>query len=213
MEQGGRGGSRHLHEQVQVGRDMVTLLQASEKEAMKRNDQFVASELFLLALADSKAEIGNVARTNGLTRKSLESAIDAVRGGAIGDAVYFAATFGFQTSVEGSGYTWSCNSRENQITPWSNDPVTDRSGEAFYLRDDDTGVRMVHVHLYVMPAAAWQEKLAFRDALRADPELAAAYATEKYRVAESVAWDKSAYALAKGPFVQRVLATLSPLED
>jgi len=48
-------------------------------------------------------------------------------------------TFGFQTSTEGSGYTWSVNSRENQITPWSNDPVADRPGEAFYLRDDDTG--------------------------------------------------------------------------
>ena len=48
-------------------------------------------------------------------------------------------TFGFQTGTEGGGYTWSVNSRENQITPWSNDPVSDRPGEAFYLRDDDTG--------------------------------------------------------------------------
>ncbi len=47
--------------------------------------------------------------------------------------------FGFQVSAEGSGCTWSINSRENQLTPWSNDPVTDRAGEAFYLRDDDTG--------------------------------------------------------------------------
>jgi cyclic beta-1,2-glucan synthetase len=47
--------------------------------------------------------------------------------------------FGFQVSTEGAGYTWSVNSRENQITPWSNDPVTDRPGEAFYLCDDDTG--------------------------------------------------------------------------
>jgi len=68
-------------EQVQVGRDMVTLLQAAEKEAIKRGDQYVASELFLLAAADSKAAIGDLARSNGLTRKSLESAIDAVRGG------------------------------------------------------------------------------------------------------------------------------------
>jgi ATP-dependent Clp protease ATP-binding subunit ClpB len=68
-------------EQVQVGRDMVTLLQASEKEAIKRGDKFVAGELFLLALCDSKAEIGNLARANGLTRKSLEAAIEAVRGG------------------------------------------------------------------------------------------------------------------------------------
>ncbi|MEN9437049.1 MAG: ATP-dependent chaperone ClpB [Pseudomonadota bacterium] len=69
------------HEQVQVGRDMVTLLQAAEKESIKRGDQFVAGELFLLALADSKADIGNLVRANGLTRKSLETAVDAVRGG------------------------------------------------------------------------------------------------------------------------------------
>jgi cyclic beta-1,2-glucan synthetase len=47
--------------------------------------------------------------------------------------------FGFQVAAEGGGYTWSVNSRENQITPWANDPVSDRSGEVFYLRDDDTG--------------------------------------------------------------------------
>ena len=35
-------------------------------------------------------------------------------------------TFGFQTATEGGGYTWSVNSRENQLTPWSNDPVGDR---------------------------------------------------------------------------------------
>ena len=48
-------------------------------------------------------------------------------------------TFGFQVATEGSGTTWSVNSRENQLTPWSNDPVTDRPGEAFYVRDEDTG--------------------------------------------------------------------------
>jgi cyclic beta-1,2-glucan synthetase len=47
--------------------------------------------------------------------------------------------FGFQVAVEGSGYTWCGDSRGNQLTPWSNDPVVDRSGEAFYLRDEDTG--------------------------------------------------------------------------
>jgi len=47
--------------------------------------------------------------------------------------------FGFQVATEGGGFTWSVNSRDNQLTPWSNDPVSDRSGEAFYLRDDDTG--------------------------------------------------------------------------
>ena len=42
-------------------------------------------------------------------------------------------SFGFQVSELGSGYTWSANSRENQLTPWSNDPVVDPSGEAFYI--------------------------------------------------------------------------------
>ena len=46
--------------------------------------------------------------------------------------------FGFQVSSEGSGYTWADNSRENQLTPWSNDPVTDPSGEAIYIRDEDS---------------------------------------------------------------------------
>jgi cyclic beta-1,2-glucan synthetase len=49
------------------------------------------------------------------------------------------ASFGFQVSESGSGYTWSGNSRENQLTPWSNDPVSDPAGEAIYIRDDDSG--------------------------------------------------------------------------
>jgi cyclic beta-1,2-glucan synthetase len=43
--------------------------------------------------------------------------------------------FGFQVSTLGSGFSWAENSRENQLTPWSNDPVTDPSGEAFYVQD------------------------------------------------------------------------------
>ena len=69
------------HEQVQVGRDMVSLLQAAEKEAIKRGDQFVAGELFLLALTDSKLDFARIVRDHGLTRKALETAIEAVRGG------------------------------------------------------------------------------------------------------------------------------------
>ncbi len=47
--------------------------------------------------------------------------------------------FGFQVSAEGAGYTWSANSRENQLTPWSNDPIVDRPGEVIYVRDVDSG--------------------------------------------------------------------------
>ena len=48
-------------------------------------------------------------------------------------------SFGFQVSESGSGYTWSLNSRENQLTPWSNDPVSDPPGETIYVRDEETG--------------------------------------------------------------------------
>jgi cyclic beta-1,2-glucan synthetase len=48
-------------------------------------------------------------------------------------------SFGFQVSESGSGYTWSLNSRENQITPWSNDPVSDPPGETIYVRDEENG--------------------------------------------------------------------------
>ena len=47
--------------------------------------------------------------------------------------------FGFQVAADGSGFTWALNSREHQITPWSNDPVADRPGEVLYLRDEETG--------------------------------------------------------------------------
>ncbi|MEY4416201.1 MAG: hypothetical protein RIQ53_3494, partial [Pseudomonadota bacterium] len=67
--------------QTQAGRDLVQLLQAADKEATRRGDSFIASEMFLLALADAKSDIGGVVRGHGLTRKSLEAAIEAVRGG------------------------------------------------------------------------------------------------------------------------------------
>jgi cyclic beta-1,2-glucan synthetase len=47
--------------------------------------------------------------------------------------------FGFQVSESGSGFTWALNSQAFRLTPWSNDPVCDPSGEIIYLRDDETG--------------------------------------------------------------------------
>jgi cyclic beta-1,2-glucan synthetase len=47
--------------------------------------------------------------------------------------------FGFLVSTDGSGFTWSVNSQQNQLTPWSNDPVGDAPGEAIYVRDEETG--------------------------------------------------------------------------
>ena len=68
--------------EVQVGRDLANLLNVTDKEAQKRGDQFIASEMFLLALAEDKGEAGRLLKEHGLNRKALEAAIEAVRGGA-----------------------------------------------------------------------------------------------------------------------------------
>jgi len=47
--------------------------------------------------------------------------------------------FGFLVAAEGSGFSWARNSREYQLTPWSNDPVSDRPGEVLYVRDEESG--------------------------------------------------------------------------
>ena len=67
--------------EVQVGRELAAVLNLADKEAQKRGDQFIASEMILLAMTDDKSEAGKLARENGLTRKALEAAILAVRGG------------------------------------------------------------------------------------------------------------------------------------
>ena len=68
-------------DQVQVGPELVKLLQSAEKESIKRGDSFIASELFLLALTDNKSELARSLKDAGLSRQSLEAAIEAVRGG------------------------------------------------------------------------------------------------------------------------------------
>ncbi|MEP6824200.1 MAG: glucoamylase family protein, partial [Ramlibacter sp.] len=66
--------------------------------------------------------------------------------------------FGFQASAEGSGMTWSENSRENQLTPWSNDPVSDPAGEAFYVRDEATGALWTPTALPVRGAGRYSAR-------------------------------------------------------
>ncbi|RTL47316.1 MAG: ATP-dependent chaperone ClpB [Rhodocyclaceae bacterium] len=68
--------------EVSVGRDLGNLLNMTDKEAQKRGDQFIASEMFLLALAGDKGETGRLLKENGLAKAALEKAIEAVRGGA-----------------------------------------------------------------------------------------------------------------------------------
>ncbi len=66
---------------VQVSRDLIRALNLTEKEAMQRGDQFISTEMFLLALADADMEASRILASAGVTKKLLEAAIEAVRGG------------------------------------------------------------------------------------------------------------------------------------
>ena len=55
--------------------------------------------------------------------------------------------FGFHISESGAGFTWATNSRENKITPWSNDSVSDKASEAIYIKDEITGKVMIPTSL------------------------------------------------------------------
>ncbi|CAH1386218.1 ATP-dependent chaperone ClpB [Candidatus Nitrotoga sp. M5] len=67
--------------EVQVGRDLASLLNIADKQAQIRGDQFIASEMFLLALTEDKGECGRLFKQQGVARAALEQAINAVRGG------------------------------------------------------------------------------------------------------------------------------------
>jgi ATP-dependent Clp protease ATP-binding subunit ClpB len=71
----GQGG------EVSISRDLNNLLNLTDKEAMKRGDAYIASELFLLAVLDDKGETGRLLAQHGAQKAALQSAIDAVRGG------------------------------------------------------------------------------------------------------------------------------------
>ncbi len=68
--------------EIQISRFLNQLLVRTDKEAAQRGDNFIASELFLLVLADDKGPAGDMLRESGLQKKALEAAIEAVRGGS-----------------------------------------------------------------------------------------------------------------------------------
>jgi ATP-dependent Clp protease ATP-binding subunit ClpB len=74
--------STEMSGEVAISRDLNNLLNVTDKLAQKRNDAYIASELFLLALADDKGETGKLLKQNGLTKGALEASIHAVRGDA-----------------------------------------------------------------------------------------------------------------------------------
>jgi len=72
--------------EVLLGNDLNKLLNLTDKLAQQRGDQFISSELFLLAACDDRGELGRVLKSCGVQRAGLETAIDEVRGGAKVDA-------------------------------------------------------------------------------------------------------------------------------
>ncbi len=72
----------HHEGEVSISRDLNNLLNLTDKNAQKRGDSYVASEMFLLALTDDKGDTGKLLRQHGLNKAALEKAIEAVRGGA-----------------------------------------------------------------------------------------------------------------------------------
>ena len=67
---------------IQISRDLQSVFTRIDKEAAKRGDTYIPSELFLLALSDDKGDVGRALKEAGLQRQALDAAIDAVRGGA-----------------------------------------------------------------------------------------------------------------------------------
>ncbi len=67
--------------EVQIGRDLANTLNIADKRAQKRGDQFIASEMFLLAIAEDAGECGRLLKQHGVTARALEQAINVVRGG------------------------------------------------------------------------------------------------------------------------------------
>jgi len=123
--------------------------------------------------AESDREFFN--GTGGFEQDGREYVIE-LQGGAVTPAPWINVIanprFGFQVSAEGSGYTWAENSKENQLTPWSNDPVLDPSGEAIYLRDEMSGELWTPTALPIRGQAAYVARHGF------------GYSTFEYRYAD-----------------------------
>ena len=111
----GQGG------EVSISRELNNLLNLTDKEAMKRNDAFIASELFLLAVLDDKGETGRLLKQHGAQKAALEQAILAVRGG---EAVQSQEAEGQREALAKYTLDLTARAREGKL-----DPVIGRDDE------------------------------------------------------------------------------------
>ncbi|HQS82484.1 MAG TPA: Clp protease N-terminal domain-containing protein, partial [Thiobacillus sp.] len=111
----GQGG------EVAISRELNNLLNLTDKEAMKRNDAYIASELFLLAALDDKGETGRLLKQHGVQKAALEQAITAVRGG---EAVQSQEAEGQREALAKYTLDLTARAREGKL-----DPVIGRDDE------------------------------------------------------------------------------------
>ena len=107
--------------EVTVGRDLGNLLNLTDKAAMQRGDQFIASELFLLAVCDDKGQTGQLLKQYGGQKAAITAAIDAVRGG---EAVNSADAEGKREALSKYTLDLTERAREGKL-----DPVIGRDDE------------------------------------------------------------------------------------
>ncbi|AGA64013.1 LOW QUALITY PROTEIN: Cyclic beta-1,2-glucan synthase [Liberibacter crescens BT-1] len=91
-----------------------------------------------IVVVDKKCELEFWNGYGGFSNDGLEYNIQLIGGQVTPNPwinIVSGENFGFHVSAEGAGFTWSQNSRDYKITPWSNDPVINLSGEAFYIYD------------------------------------------------------------------------------
>lgn len=155
-------GSVHVLRADLIGAETLALLNASARVVLLAHRGSIADQLARLQTASPPQPVLPVPPLHGASLSDdveLPSHLEFFNGlGGFGDQgreyvtvleagavtpapwinVVANPAFGFQVSAEGSGYTWADNSRENQLTAWSNDPVTDPASEAIYIRDEDS---------------------------------------------------------------------------
>ena len=107
--------------EVNVSRELSNLLNLTDKEAQKRGDQFIASEMFLLALTQDKGETGRLLKQHGATREHIENAITAVRGS---DSVQSAESEGAREALKKYTMDLTERARAGKL-----DPVIGRDDE------------------------------------------------------------------------------------
>ena len=104
----GQGG------EVSIARELNNLLNLTDKEALKRNDAFIASEMFLLVLADDKSATARLLKEHGAQRTALEQAINAVRGG---DSVQNAEAEGSREALKKFTLDLTERARQGKLDP------------------------------------------------------------------------------------------------